>query len=552
MDAHPALSPQKYAGLLTTMKDKLSPRLIVNMNELRQFDPSVAKEVMEKPIEMTLIFEATLKEVRAPRRDVPTPHAQSPPPPPPPQSRRDLDPKFFDRVAASRQLFLGPNGDKTARVHVGFEGNFGEGAVTPRTLSASHLATMVAVQGIVTRCSIVRPKVVRSVHYCADTQQFEAREYRDATDFSGLPTGSVYPTKDKDGKLLTTEFGLSVYHDSQTVTIQEMPESAPLGQLPRSVEVALDNDLVDMVKPGDRVSVFGIYRALAGASANGSTNGSFKTVLLCNNIRRLGKDTANIVLTARDLEHIKEFAKDEHCFDVLARSLAPSIYGHKTVKQSLALLLTGGVEHNLENGTHIRGDINLLMVGDPSTAKSQLLRFVLNIAPVAVNTTGRGSSGVGLTAAVTTDPETGERRLEAGAMVLADRGVVCIDEFDKMSDADRVAIHEVMEQQTVTIAKAGIQASLNARCSVVAAANPVYGRFDPSLALSRNVALPDSLLSRFDLLFIIRDIVSKDSDLRLAEHVLRMHRYVKPGQEGVPVRLGATLATESHFDEDEA
>ncbi|XP_078413628.1 zygotic DNA replication licensing factor mcm3-like [Cetorhinus maximus] len=487
-----------------------SYRLIVNINDLRRKNGKRATQLLNNSFEELLAFQRALK----------------------------------DFVASIDATYAKQFED----FYVGLEGSFGSNHVSPRTLTSRYLSNVVCVEGIVIKCSLVRPKVVRSVHYCPATKKSIERKYTDMTSLEAFPSSAIYPTKDEENNPLETEFGLSLYKDHQTITIQEMPEKAPAGQLPRSVDVILDNDLVDVVKPGDRVQVIGTYRCLPGKK-NGYTSGTFRTILIACNVKMMSKEVSPM-FSADDVAKIKKFSKSrsKDIFEQLARSLAPSIHGHEYIKKAILCLLLGGSEKVLENGSRIRGDINVLLIGDPSVAKSQLLRYVLFSAPRAIPTTGRGSTGVGLTAAVTTDQETGERRLEAGAMVLADRGVVCIDEFDKMSDLDRTAIHEVMEQGRVTIAKAGIHARLNARCSVLAAANPVYGKYNQYKTPMENIGLQDSLLSRFDLLFIMLDQMDPEQDRAVSEHVLRMHRYRAAGeQDGDALPLGSAvdiLATE--------
>jgi DNA replication licensing factor MCM3 len=519
-------------------------RLIINMNDLRAFNidlPERSRSLHLLFVPLYNIFRRLMKNPRL--HMLALQHAAK-------ESGEGADPSF-GKVFRTRDL------------QIGFTGSFGRNSVSPRGLLSSFLNNLVQVEGIVTKCSLVRPKIMKSAHYCPETKNYTFREYRDNTamdlgiDVRGRGeagvTSSAIPSKDSAGNALELELGFCQYKDYQTIVLQEMPERAKVGQLPRSVELILEHDLVDKLKPGDRVQAVGVYRPLPTGS-NGQSAGIFKSAFICNNASIIGKEVGGIQLTKSDVENIQLLKKMPHVLDVLARSFCPSIFGHDYVKKALILQLLGGAEKNLENGTHLRGDINVMLVGDPSTAKSQLLRSVMDIAPLAISTTGRGSSGVGLTAAVTSDPDSRERILEAGAMVLADRGIVCIDEFDKMTENDRVAIHEVMEQQTVTIAKAGIHASLNARCSVLAAANPVYGQYDRTRRAQDNIGLPDSLLSRFDLLFIVLDQMDPTMDRRISEHVVKSHQHRRPGtvMEPEPMHQTSRLDLEDHRHGDNA
>ncbi|KAI8847033.1 MCM2/3/5 family-domain-containing protein [Chytridium lagenaria] len=462
----------EYKEKIRKMVAKTGRRLVVNVNAVREYSAEYADGILKTPVDYVPALDRALKDV---------------------VTAIDTFPAAKPSYTNNGQISM-----DDVPFWVGFEGSFGEHFVSPRKMSAKHLGKMVCLEGIVTKCSLVRPKLMKSVHYCDKTEVFHSREYRDGMSLShAVPTVSAFPKTDDDGNPLTTEYGLCVYRDFQTLTLQEMPERSPAGQLPRPIDVILEDDLVDSAKPGDRIQV-GVYRTRGG---KGTAATSAITVILANSIRHLGREAQQLTLSDLDIRNIKKIGKRRDLFDLLGHSLAPSIFGHEMIKRAILLLLVGGVEKNLANGTHLRG-------------------FVLNTAPLAIATTGRGSSGVGLTAAVTTDKETGERTLEAGAMVLADRGVVCIDEFDKMSDIDRVAIHEVMEQQTVTIAKAGIHTSLNARCS----------------SPHQNIPLPDSLLSRFDLIFVVLDNMGDEHNRMIAGHIIRLHQFTPVGlEEGAPI-----------------
>ncbi|XP_058061905.1 DNA replication licensing factor Mcm2 [Anopheles bellator] len=316
----------------------------------------------------------------------------------------------------------------------------------------------------------------------------------------------------------------TLYRNYQKITLQESPGRIPAGRIPRSKDCVLLADLCDQCKPGDEIEVTGIYTNNYDGSLNTEQGFPvFATVLIANHL--VVKNSKHVVasLTDEDISTIQRLSKDPRISERIVQSMAPSIYGHNYIKRGLALSLFGGESKNPGEKHKIRGDINILLCGDPGTAKSQFLKYTEKIAPRAVFTTGQGASAVGLTAYVRRNPTTREWTLEAGALVLADLGVCLIDEFDKMNDQDRTSIHEAMEQQSISISKAGIVTSLQARCAVIAAANPIGGRYDPSMTFSENVNLSEPILSRFDVLCVVKDEFDPMQDQHLARFVVNSH-----------------------------
>jgi DNA replication licensing factor MCM5 len=290
--------------------------------------------------------------------------------------------------------------------------------------------------------------------------------------------------------------------------------------MPRAVLIAVERGLVDKAPPGTRVSIVCIP-TLYNNAASGGTRSVYLRVVGMAQDHQVG-DFAQF--TPAEEEAFSQLARNPKVYDILCRSVAPSIQGSYTVdiKKSLVCMLMGGTRKRLPDGLRLRGDINILLMGDPSTAKSQFLKFISKTAPIGIYTSGKGSSAAGLTASVVKDAR-GEFYLEGGAMVLADGGIVCIDEFDKMRPADRVAIHEAMEQQTISIAKAGITTVLNSRSAVLAAANPVFGRYDDFKSAADQIDLMTTILSRFDMIFLVRDVREEERDRMICRHVMGVH-----------------------------
>ncbi|KAJ2953647.1 hypothetical protein O0L34_g1258 [Tuta absoluta] len=443
--------------------------------------------------------------------------------------------QIFDEVALEIVLQMLPSYERvTSEIHVRISD-------LPlieelRTFRKLHLNQLVRTVGVITATTGVLPQL-SVVKYDCNRCGYILGPFVQSQSAEVKP-GSCPECQSSGPFMVNME--QTVYRNYQKVTIQESPGRIPAGRIPRSKEVILLADLCDRCKPGDEVDLTGIYTNNYDGSLNTEQGFPvFATVIMANYI--VVKDCKHIVesLTDDDVAQIVKLSKEPRVGERIVQSIAPSIYGHDYIKRGLALALFGGEPKNPGEKHKLRGDINMLICGDPGTAKSQFLKYTEKIAPRAVFTTGQGASAVGLTAYVRKNPTTREWTLEAGALVLADRGVCLIDEFDKMNDQDRTSIHEAMEQQSISISKAGIVTSLHARCSVIAAANPIGGRYDASLTFSENVNLSEPILSRFDVLCVVRDEADPMLDAHLAKFVVRSHIRHHPTQRGAPAEEGS-------------
>ncbi|PHH83861.1 hypothetical protein CDD83_2906 [Cordyceps sp. RAO-2017] len=467
------------------------------------------------------------------------PSSDRPEDPATPRPPQDQQPSLEDQVAASIYVVRPFGLDRSTNL---------------RDLNPSDMDRLICIKGLVIRTTPVIPDMKDAFFRCNVCNHSVN---------VGLDRGKIREPTECPRQICGSKNSMQIVHnrcsfeDKQVIKLQETPDAVPAGQTPHSVSVCVYNELVDFCKAGDRVELTGIFRVspMRVNPRQRTLKSVYKTyvdVLHVQKVdrRRMGADPSTLgvegeaaaadkdgneleetrVISAEDEAKIRETAARPDVYDLLSRSLAPSIYEMDDVKKGILLQLFGGTNKTFHKGgsPKYRGDINVLLCGDPSTSKSQLLSYVHKIAPRGIYTSGKGSSAVGLTAYVTRDPETRQLVLESGALVLSDGGVCCIDEFDKMSDATRSVLHEVMEQQTVSVAKAGIITTLNARSSILASANPIGSRYNPDLSVPQNIDLPPTLLSRFDLVYLILDRVDEKADKRLARHLLSLYLEDKP------------------------
>ena len=400
-----------------------------------------------------------------------------------------------------------------------------------KTLLSKYIGTFVAADGIVRKTDEIRPRIETGVFECRGCMRLHEVEQTSANHI--IEPSLCSECGGRSFRLLQEE---SKYVDTQTARMQEPLENLSGGTEPKQMLMILEDDLVDKLNPGDKVRITGTLKTFRE-----ERSGKFKNYIYVNHIEALEQEFEELHLSEEDEEEILELSKDPHIYEKIIKSTAPSIKGYRDVKEAIALQLFGGASKQLEDETKLRGDIHILIVGDPGIGKSQILKYVSRLAPRSIYTSGKGTTGAGLTAAAVRD-ELGGWSLEAGALVLGDQGNVCVDELDKMRSEDRSALHEALEQQTVSIAKAGIMATLNSRCSVLAAANPKFGRFDRYKILAEQIDLPAPIISRFDLIFVIEDKPSREKDSELAEHILKTHQFNTVDYEIEPELLRKYIA----------